>query len=375
MNTEIRILHICALNPGGIETFVMNCYRELRKKDIVFDFINYFDRDKVQFHEEEVIKYGSKIYKTGSMNYKNPLIRHIHKCKSLYKFLKFNKYDTIHIHASDSISLEDAIIAKLAGVKKIIVHAHNTNINKSDKLYIIKKMFHNCVKRYWAYAATDYFACSEVAAEWLFSKELIESKSIKIINNAINPLEYKFNDEIRKNIRKKLNIEDKFVIGHIGRFTYQKNHEFLIEIFSELIKVVPNSTLLLIGSGELEEKIKNKVEEYNLSECVIFYGVSNECSVLMQAMDVFILPSHFEGLPLVGIEAQASGLKVISSNNVSKQMKITDNVKYIELTKPIQYWIDEIKGEYNRKKDMSQKIEKAGYGIVGVSKTLAEYYK
>ncbi|GAA0855805.1 glycosyltransferase family 1 protein [Clostridium nitritogenes] len=376
MDKQNRILQICALNAGGIETFVMNIYRELRKENIIFDFINYFDSNIEQFHEKEVMEYGSRIYKTGSMNYKNILYKHIHKDICLYKFLKKNKYSVVHIHASDNISLEDAFIAKIAGVKKIIVHSHNSSVNKNEKLYRFKNIFQRFTKIFWRYTATNYFACSKLAAEWMFDKKLNNLNKVEIINNAIDAEQYKFDQYIRKDIRKELNLENKFVIGHIGRFSYQKNHEFLIDIFYEFNKINKNSVLLLIGEGELKTKIEEKVRSLNIEDSVIFYGLSKRCSKLMQAMDVFLLPSHFEGLPLVGIEAQAASLKVIVSNNVSKQMKITDNVEYVPLENGSKMWakiINKYCQGYKREY-MLQEIEKSGYGILGVSKQIKKYY-
>ena len=376
MNKQNRILQICALNAGGIETFVMNIYRELRKQNIIFDFVNYFDSDIEQFHEKEVLKYGSRIYKTGSMTYKNIIYKHIHKDICLYRFLKRNKYSIVHIHASDNISLEDAFIAKIAGVKKIIVHSHNSSVNKNEKLYKVKNIFQKFTRKFWRYVANDYFACSKLAAQWMFDSNLNALNKVKIINNAIDVNQYKFNQFIRDDVRKKLDLKNKFVIGHVGRFSYQKNHEFLIDIFYELNKINENSFLLLVGKGELEDRIKEKVKKLGIQDSVIFYGLSNNCPELMQAMDVFVLPSHFEGLPLVGIEAQAAGLKVITSSNVSQQMRITNNVEFISLDKNSKLWaemINQYSIGYNRD-NVIDEIEKNGYGIKGVSIKMKSYY-
>lgn len=376
MNKQNRILQICALNAGGIETFVMNIYRELRKQNIIFDFVNYFDPNIEQFHESEVLKYGSKIYKTGSMTYKNIVYKHIHKDICLYRFIKKNKYSVVHIHASDNISLEDAFIAKIAGVKKIIVHSHNSSVNKDENLYTVKNLFQKFTRKFWRCLASDYLACSNLAAQWMFGTNLNILNKVEIINNAIDVEQYKFNQIVRNDIRKKLNLGNKFVIGHVGRFSYQKNHEFLIDIFCELNKINKNSLLLLVGKGELEDSIKEKVKKLDIQDSVIFYGLSKNCSKLMQAMDIFLLPSHFEGLPLVGIEAQAAGLKVITSSNVSKQMKITNNVEFIPLEKDAKLWakmINKYSIGYNRE-NVADYIEKNGYGIKGVSTRMKDYY-
>lgn len=376
MAKKYRVLQVCALNAGGIETFVMNIYRELKKENIVFDFVNYFDPKKEQFHEKEVSEYGSNIYKTGSFNYKNPLVKHLHKNLKLYTFIKKNNYDVVHVHASDNVSLEDCFIAKIAGVKKIIVHSHNTSINKEEQFYKLKVILNKCTKRIWRYVATDFFACSTLAAEWMFDEGLNKNNRVKIVNNAIDSSKYIFNDKIRKEYKSKLNIESNILIGHIGRFSYQKNHEFLIDIFNELKVINPSAKLLLIGSGELEDNIKEKVKSLDLEKDIIFYGLSNKCSELMQVMDVFVLPSRFEGLPLVGIEAQASGLKVLVSDKVSKQMKITDNVEYLPLELGSKKWAEKINNACNnyKRKDMSNKIKISGFDILEVAKELKKCY-
>lgn len=355
----------------------MNLYRHINRNKIIFDFINYFDRDMEQFYEKEVIGYGSKVFKTGSMNSKNLVIRHIKKVKELYKLLRVNKYTVIHIHASDSTSLEDAIVAKFVGVPRIIVHSHNTAISHDDKFYWIKEIFHYIMKNLWGYVATDYFACSELAAQWMYTKKLILSNKVKIVNNAIEFKKYLFNNNIREKLRKELNIGDKFVVGHIGRMSYQKNHEYLIEVFSEVKKQYDNSVLLLIGDGELKNKIKKKVAELKLQDSVIFYGVTNQVENLMQVMDVFVLPSVYEGLPLVGIESQASGLKLIVSDTISKQMSITENVRYLSLNDGIKTWADEILKYANgyERIDMNKYFESSVYDIKYISKEIESFYE
>ncbi|APF22863.1 glycosyltransferase family 1 protein [Clostridium butyricum] len=373
----IRVLQVCALNAGGIESFLMNVYRKLDKKKIVFDFINYFDENKEQFHENEAKSYGSKIYKTGSMNYKNVLIRHYKKVKLLYEFLRKNKYSIIHIHASDVTSIEDAIVAKMVGIPKIIVHAHNTSISRDNNFFYIKIIVHKIVKNLWGYVATDYFACSKEAAKWMFSKKLCSNNSVQIINNAVDFKKYIFNNDMRIQIRKELKVENKFVIGHIGRMSYQKNHEYLIEIFNEVKKQYENSVLLLIGDGELKEKIREKVISMNLKDSVIFYGLTNEVENLMQAMDIFILPSHYEGLPLVGIESQAAGLQVIASDAISREMSITRNVTYLPLSCGSENWAREIiKYAYGyQRKEEYKEFENSNYNINYISNKIENFYK
>lgn len=371
-----RVLQVCALNPGGIETFVMNSYRAINQQKVVFDFINYFDSNEEQFHEKEVLSLGSRVHKTGTMNYSNLFKRHFLKILSLYKFLTENDYKIIHIHASDSISLIDAIVAKVAGIPKIIVHSHNTSISKNSSTSNFKNFFHKLIKGLWPLFATDFLACSDLASEWLFTEKMRKEKKIEIVNNAIDIEKYQFNLEIRNTLRKEFGLEDKVIIGHIGRMSYQKNHEFLINTFYELKKINSNVVLLLIGTGELEMQLKTQVNDLGLKDSVIFYGVSTKVNELMNAIDIFVLPSHFEGLPLVGIEAQCSGLKVIASDGISKQMKVTDNVHYLSLDLGSEKWaqyIDNMLIVKDRFK-YSLEVRENGYDIKEVVKKLEQIY-
>lgn len=376
MKEPIRVLQLCSLTAGGIEGFVMNVYRNTNKNKIVFDFLSYFDKDIEQFYENEVLDLGSKVYKTGSWNYKNPLRKHFSRAKSLYNILKDNNYKIVHIHASDNVWIEDAFVAKIARVPVIIVHSHNSMIPKQEKRYFFKKILHYIFKPLWRMVATDYFSCSDLAAKYLYSNRLISENKVKIVKNGIDAKQYIFDLDKQDRYRNELNLNDKFVIGHIGRFAYQKNHTFLIDIFKEIHKVDKSAILLLVGSGELEQDIRNKVKDLGLDDFVIFYGITNQIANLMQAMNVFVLPSHFEGLPLVGIEAQASGLKLIVSDNVSTQMKLTDSVKYLSLNQTAKEWADEIlkyKDGYDRKNTFKE-ISENGYNIDEVAKILEEFY-
>lgn len=290
------------------------------------------------------------------------------------KIMKQNQYDVIHINGNYCSRLIECIAAKIAGIKKIIVHSHNTSSgNDSVKRRTIHKIF----KKMFDFFATDYFACSNDAAKWMFSKKIIKTKKYSIIKNGIDIDEYKYNDELRKKIRNEYKLENKKVIGHIGRFQYQKNHEFLIELFNECKKIDNSLTLLLLGEGELQEKIKNKVDELNLNGSVIFLGNKKDAYKYYNAMDVFILPSHYEGLPIVAVEAQTNGLNVILSDKITSETKITNNVKYISLDDSMEKWVDAILESHNcyNRKSMYQEIIKNGYDIESVVKNLEEEYK
>lgn len=311
---------------GGVETFLMNYYRNINREEIQFDFINMYD--KLCF-EEEIIQLGGKIYNVPNVK-KHP-IKYYNEIK---KIIINNSYNIVHINMLSVANILPILAAKSAKTKNIIVHSHNSNTPKG----IIRKILNKVNKKIMLKKATDFFACSNLAGEWMFGKK----QKFHVINNAIDIQKYQYNENIRNKIRKELNIDDKFVIGHVGRFDYQKNHSFLIDIFYEIQKNEKNSILLLIGEGKLIDDIKQKVKNLKIQDKVKFLGITNNVNDYLQAMDVFILPSRFEGLPVTGIEAQANGIESFFSDNISKEIQINDNVYLISLLQEPEYWAQKI---------------------------------
>ena len=319
-------------NLGGIESFIMNYYRNINKNKIQFDFINIYDGDLC--FQKEIEKLGGNVYQVTSY-YKNP----IKYLKEVIKIIKRNQYDVVHCNMNSSVFLYPLIAAKIAKAKVIISHAHNASSDKG----VIKNVIHSINKHFIPMFADKYFACSYKAACWFYSNKIIKSKNFFIINNAIDIRKFVYNELIRKEVRKKLKISDNtLLIGHVGRFVVQKNHKFIIEIFMELISKEKNCKLLLIGTGPLKEMIKEIVENNNLFNKVIFLENRNDINELMQAMDIFVLPSLYEGLPLVGVEAQYAGLPCVFSDSITKEVKLNDSTIFIPLKFSVKYWVKKI---------------------------------
>lgn len=344
---------------GGVETFFMNYYRNIDKNKIQFDFINMF---KELCFENEIIELGGKIYKVPNVK-----INPIKYYNELKKIIKSNKYEIIHINMLSMANVMPIIAARNAGAKRIIVHSHNTNTPQGALRKILNKLNKKIVLK----NATDLFACSEAAGRWMFGK----NKKFTVIKNAIDIEKFKYDEQKRKEIRKKLNIENKFVIGHVGRFSEQKNHEFLIDVYQQVLKKGKNTVLLLIGEGELKKNIIEKVKNIGIEQNVIFLGTTNKISDYYQAMDLFVLPSKFEGLPVVGVEVQTNGLPCIFSENITEEMKITDNVTFLKIENA-EDWADCIlKLERNSKrKDETEKIREKGYDIICEANRLEKIY-
>ena len=342
----------------------MNYYRNIDKDKIQFHFL--CDEDSTNIPYEEIEKMGGKVIIIP------PYQRLFEYQKELYRIFKENNYKIVHSHIS-TLSVFPLRIAKKAGVPIRIAHSHSTSNKKEWKRNLIK----NILKPFSKVYANQFFACSELSGRWLFGEKAFKNNKIKIINNAIDLEKFKFNKEIRNKIREKLNIlEDTVLIGHIGRFVTQKNHEFLIEVFNDIYKGRKNSKLILIGQGNLKKKIVKKVEELGLKDNVIFTGQINNVSDYYNAMDIFILPSLYEGLPVVGIEAQANGLLCEFSTDMTKETKVLNTTRFISLKETPENWAKIILEDYKnfKRKDSFDEMTENNFNIIKEAKKLEEYY-
>ena len=315
---------------GGVEAVVMNYYRHIDREKVQFDFI--CDDDSTCIPKEEIESLGGKVILIPP--YQKVLKYH----KELKKILKDGQYKIVHSHIN-ALSVFSLWAAKSAKVPVRIAHSHSTSNKKEWKKTLLK----NLLRPFSKVFATDYFCCSELAGRWLFGNKTYDKGKVYLLNNAIDVDKFKYNEKVRKQKRKELNIKDnQLVIGHIGRFVQQKNHEFLIDIFNEIHKQNKNTILLLAGDGPLKEEIKIKVKELGLEKNVQFLGQRNDANELYQAFDAFVLPSLYEGLPVVGVEAQAAGLPCFFSTDMTKETKVLDTTQFIELTHIPKYWADKI---------------------------------
>ena len=352
----MKILEIgMGANLGGIEVYFHNYYSRLYK-DFKFDFT---DKDGGLFFSDEYIANGSIIYHMPDFN-KHPIEYFI----ALRKAIKAGKYDSVHINMLSLANILPVIAGKLSKTK-VIIHSHNAGVPSG----FFRKALHSINKMFIVFA-DKRLACSESAGKWMFGK-----KDFTVIANAIDLSVFKHNENIRCDFRNKLGYKaDDLVIGHVGRFAEQKNHDFIIDIFSELHKLNNQYKLLLIGDGELKESIQERAYKAGLSDYVTFTGSVNNVQDFMQAIDLFILPSLFEGLPVTGIEAQACGLPCVFSTNVTNEVRITDNVEFVSL-KDKDKWIETIERMVSLpKSDNIEHIRAAGYDIKETAKKLKETF-
>ncbi len=359
----IRVAHIVGeMNGGGVEAVVMNYFRHIDRTKVQFDFIAQETSTRVP--REEIEKLGGRVFYL-------PPYKHICKYrKALYRILKENGYTIVHSHIN-TLSVFSLSVAKKAGIKVRIAHSHSTSNKKEWKRNFLKNLLRPFSKRY----ATHFFACSEYAGKWLFGKRAFEDGKVKIINNAIEPEKFAYNPAERDALRSELGLDGKYVIGHVGRFVAQKNHSFLIDVFDDLQKRDKDARLLLVGDGPLLTETERKVRDLGLADKVVFAGVRSDVERFYQAMDCFVLPSLYEGLPVVGVEAQAAGLPVVASDAMTEETKITPLLKFIRLGQSAANWSGAIEKYKNFERVSScEMISAAGYDIDREAGLLAEFY-
>lgn len=356
---------IGSLNSGGSQAFVMNIYRNIDRTKVQFDFV--IDRANEIFYVKEIEDLGGKVYTLKNIKECN-IISYCRQWNSFFK--NHSEYKIIHGHVR-SVAAIYLKIAKTNGLKTI-AHSHST-ASRGNK---IEQLVKNIMQFPIRYIADYLFACSNDAGEWLFGSSSLKKNNYKVIKNAIYTKKYILNENIRENIRKKLKIGNKFVLGHVGSFSYPKNQEFLIKVFYKIQKENKNSILLLIGDGELRDQIKKQIATLGIVDKVILTGVVTNVNEYMQAMDVFGFPSIFEGIPVALIEAQAAGLYCVVSDNVSKEVEITNQIRFVSLSESLDYWKEQIlqyPDSYQRRNNY-EKICEAGYDVRKNIEWLQRFY-
>lgn len=364
---KIKVLHFeLSEQIGGIESFLLNLYSNIDREQIAFDFVT---TSKTPALRKELEQLGGRIYGISSychfFNYK----------KDIKKLLFQNQYDVVHIHKNSAANIVPFdIVSKVNEKPVVIVHSHNTapSIGKFTKLL-------HYLNRDRMFKISDYhFACSKKAAKWMFGD--LHQKNICIIPNGIEMKKFVYTDEKAKIKREELGIADEtFVLGHIGRFTEQKNHLFLINIFKNILLINPNSVLILIGTGELKSKIESLVSMLGIEEHVLFLGARTDIPELLFAMDAFILPSLYEGLPIAAVEAQAAGLPIFLADTISKETDLANCVSWFSLENAEEEVARKILSQqYGRneivRQERNKKMSNSAYNIKTTATELQKIY-
>ena len=362
----IRILHIFhRTNCGGAENMIMNLYRKIDRTKIQFDFLIHTDEEC--FFDKEIRELGGKIYSLPKFS----ILSLFSYIKSLRDFFKNHKeYSIIHGH----IEYSEIIYLYIARKFNLftIAHSHTLRPKNFSPLNMLYRLYLYPTR----FIANHFFACSIRSGEQTYGKRVIKKNNFKVLNNAFNVKRYTFDKTIRDSIRKELGIDDKYVIGHVGRFSEVKNHTFLLKTFKSLLNLNQNSVLLLIGDGELRKKIENEAKNLGIIDNIKFLGLRQDVNQLLMAMDCFVFPSLYEGLGIVIMEAQATGLKCIISDIIPTEVDCTDLIIRKSLSESSEEWartISKTDASQNREK-YNKILTEYGYNINDTTKWLENFY-
>ena len=363
----IRILQVIGqMNRGGAESMIMNLYRAIDKNRVQFDFVEHFPSRTA--YDDEIEKNEGVIYRCPQFTPKT-VIRYIKWWNDFFSS-KGRQYHIIHGHIGSSA----AIYLRIAKKHGLYTIAHSHSAGYENNLH---GFFYRVLSFPTRYIADHYFACSKEAGISRYGKKVgNDIQRCQVINNAINSKLFVYNQAIRDAYRAELGLEKhKIVIGHVGRFIPVKNHAFLLDLICELRKVIPDISLLLIGDGPLKPEIEEKSKDAGVDDITIFSGVRSDVAQLMQAMDFFVFPSLFEGLPVSLIEAQAAGLKCLCSDCITLDADVTGNCSFLPLDN-LEVWVETVKKEllYERE-DYSRVIEDAGYDVSRTAFMMTDFYE
>lgn len=353
---------ISSLDTGGAETFLMKIFRKL-PKDFKFDFIV---SSEDGYYEHEVMELGGEIYRVP-LRTQHPF----RTFKRIKEIVKEKNYQYILKLCDTPKGLFDLMAARFGGAKVICVRSCNASSSEN----IIVHTLYSALRTAFNGFADIKIAPSELAASYTFGKKQVEKNKVVFLHNGLDLSNYKYIQSGRISIRKEFNIKEDFLVGHVGRFNIQKNHGFLLKVFVEIKKRIPKAKLILIGTGELEAQIRKQIEELDIIQDVIITGVRSDIPNLLSAMDVFLFPSLYEGMPNTVIEAQATGLPCVISDSITREVSITDLVKYKSLQQSIEEWAEQCckyTGVKIQRENYNSIVASAGYDINDV---VAEFVK
>ncbi len=357
MSKKVKVLIIptIGLEYEGITSVIYNYMYHMDKENMEIHFVTFTNTKESllkKFAEIGIVHIISG-RKEDTFSY----------LKGLFGIIKM-QFDVVHIHGNSGTMVLEAFLSKTCCVKKIIVHGHNTTCNHK----LLNKLLVPLMKCF----ATEYLACSEMAGKWLYRKNYI------VLNNAIDISKYKYNESVRKEYRIKLGIKDECVIGHVGHFTKQKNQEYLVDIFYEFHQENAHSKLLLVSDGPDYNMIVEKVKNMDLEESVIFVGRRSDVDRLYQVMDIFVMPSRWEGLPVVLLETQAAGLPVVASDCITQDAKCTETVYFLSIDKSPKVWVEKIKwileSGITRREEEVQQLRSHHFDITREAQKLKDIY-
>lgn len=366
----LKVLHMTKLGAGGISTLTINLNSLIDLNKVHFDYLVF--ENEHTFYEEKIKEFGAEKRIVDVTKYSNrKLLLYWKKYLLTKRILSEYNYDVMHVDASTPMDVSVGLAARHAGIKRVVLHSHIAGDNKHS---IPRTIYLGICRIFMKYVFTDYIAISENSAKFMFPKSVYDKGQYQIIKNGIIASKYHFDNAIREKKRKELGIADDFVLGHIGRFSPEKNHFFLLDVFNEFHKNHLKSKLLLIGDGQLRPEIEQHIKQLNLMKAVVLYGTCTEVPQLLLAMDAFIFPSKYEGLGISAIEAQCSGLSVYCSDGIPEEANISDLFHRINGYVATN-WANQIDCIIKKnRQDRVEKIKNSDYDLSVTAEKLQNFY-
>lgn len=371
MSDTIRVLHVLGgVGLGGAESRIMDLYRAMDREEIQFDFLVHQKDPSVrrqEFYDEEIHRLGGRIYVLPKFQVYNYLSYR----KAVQEFFaRHHEFGVVQGHMTSTAGIY-LPVAKKSGVPITVAHSRNAGVERGPK-GIATRFF----RRNLADKADYCFACSRLAGEDVFGKEAVSAGRVKIIHNAVDTGKFAYDSSRRAKVREELGLTGELAVGHVGRFNYQKNHPYLIEIFAGLCEIRQDAVLLLLGEGPDKEKIREQCRSLGIEEKARFLGNQKHPEDYYQAMDLFVLPSFFEGLPGVLVEAQSCGLRCFVSDTITKEAAATDLVSYLSIKQPAKEWAEEMaKAASYERQDTCQRMKAAGFDVAAQASGYRRFYR
>lgn len=358
---KILIINTSSFGLNGISSVIMNYYLAMNKENLEFCFI--VNREIDNKFKELIENNNSRIY---ILNRNKKTASYF---KSLYRIIQKEKFDFVHVHGNSSTMILETLAAKKAGIKRIAVHSHSTKCTH--------EFIHKSLSPFFSKTYNYAFACGKEAGKWLFG-----NKEFTILKNGIDLQKFSFNEKIRNAIRKEYGLDNCFVIGNVAVFNSSKNHLFLLEFFSVFSREIKNARLMLIGDGKLRKQIEDKIISLNIKEKVLLLGKKDNVFEYLNAMDVFVLPSLYEGFPVTLVEAQANGLPSIVTNNIDSNVRLSEEIEFCDISS-VNKWVSLLKNyqflHSKNRNDLSEKnkkqITKSGFNISDSAEVLRKIYE
>lgn len=370
IKNPLSVLQLVYLTHDGITAMVFNICEFLDRERVNFDYLAFHTGE--EYAHKTIRRLGGKAVIVASDRIKNPFLRSFFKYRGICREVRKNRETIVHVNASTPYDILIGLAARAGGAKRIFWHSHNSRGDRRPR----RDIFIPLCRLLIPLIATDYLACSDEAAKYMLPKKIYREKKFQIIHNGIDLEKYEFNESGRRMIRRELELENCLVFGNIGRFHPQKNHKFLLEIFREIKKLRADAKLLLLGDGELLEQTKRQAAELSVEKDVIFYGTTTRVPEMLWAMDVYVMPSLYEGLPVTGVEAQASGLPMLVSDTVSPELAMTELVRYMPLQASAKDWAQKAAALSETVRTVhSEALRGAGYDVREIAGRLEEIYE